>query len=207
MAADIWPVVHAERRSLSDDLHSLSDEGWESPSLCPNWTVRDTVAHMAATAKTTPAGFFPSFIGAGFKFENLQAKNIARERGATAAETLQHFDAVLTSTKRPPGPPATMLGETIVHADDIRRPLGLAHQYPSDALVTIADFYKGSNLLIGTKRRIDGVSLRATDAEWSHGAGPEVTGPMLSLVLAMTGRPAALDDLNGAGVDVLRARA
>jgi hypothetical protein len=33
-----------------------------------------------------------------------------------------------------------------------------------------------------------------------------VTGPALSLVLAMTGRPAALGDLSGDGVATLRSR-
>ncbi len=59
----------------------------------------------------------------------------------------------------------------------------------------MASFYQGSNLLIGSKKRIEGLTLRATDAEWSHGSGPEVSGPILSLVMAMTGRKAPLDDL------------
>jgi hypothetical protein len=36
--------------------------------------------------------------------------------------------------------------------------------------------------------------------------GPEVTGPLASIILAITGRPAALDDLSGEGLDTLRAR-
>jgi len=72
--------------------------------------------------------------------------------------------------------------------------------------VTVADFYKGSNLLIGSKSRIAGLTLRATDANWSHGAGPEVSGPILSLVMAMTGRKQADDDLAGDGVATLRSR-
>ena len=68
----------------------------------------------------------------------------------------------------------------------------------------MASFYQGSNLLIGSKRRIAGVTLRATDADWSHGTGPEVSGPVLSLVMAMTGRTAVLADLTGDGVATLR---
>jgi hypothetical protein len=48
--------------------------------------------------------------------------------------------------------------------------------------------------------------LRATDSEWTHGSGPAVSGPALALVMAMTGRPAALDDLSGDGVEILRQR-
>ena len=51
-----------------------------------------------------------------------------------------------------------------------------------------------------------GVALRATDTDWQHGSGPEVTGPMIALLLAMTGRKAALDDLKGDGAAVLRER-
>jgi len=108
--------------------------------------------------------------------------------------------------KHPPGPTQTWLGETIVHSEDIRRALGIGHEYPTDAVITVADFYKGSNLLIGSKRRIGGLTLRATDAGWTTGTGPEVSGPILSLVMAMTGRKVADDDLAGEGVATLRSR-
>jgi len=98
------------------------------------------------------------------------------------------------------------VGEAIIHSEDIRRPLGIAHTYAPAAVLRVADFYKGSNTLIGAKNRIAGVTLHATDADWSHGSGPEVNGPLLSLVMAMTGRKVALNDLEGPGVEVLRSR-
>jgi uncharacterized protein (TIGR03083 family) len=98
------------------------------------------------------------------------------------------------------------LGEVIVHSEDIRRPLGIEHDYPVDALTRVADFYKGSNLVIGTKKRIAGLQLKATDVDWAHGEGPEVTGPMVSLLLAMAGRKEAVADLSGAGVQTLSSR-
>jgi hypothetical protein len=99
-----------------------------------------------------------------------------------------------------------MLGEVLVHSEDIRRPLKLSHAYQLEATMQAADFYKRSNLIVGTKKRIAGVTLRATDGHWSHGDGPTAEGPMLSLLLAMTGRKAALDDLTGEGVEILRSR-
>jgi uncharacterized protein (TIGR03083 family) len=205
--ADIWPVVLTERASLVEELEGLRDEQWDTPSLCDRWTVRDVVAHMTATARITPGSFFPKLVGAGFSLRRLQAKDIVTQRGSSPAETLAHFKSVASSTTGPPGPKETMLGETLVHAEDVRRPLGIAHGYPVDALVATTDFYKGSNLVLGTKRRIDGLGLDATDAAWSHGVGPLVSGPILDLVLAMTGRTAGLDRLEGDGVAVLRDRA
>ena len=81
-----------------------------------------------------------------------------------------------------------------MHAEDIRRPLGLRHDYPLAAVTAVADFYAGSNVLIGGKRRVVGLTLRATDTDWSHGSGPAVEGPALALLLAMTGRRAGPGD-------------
>ncbi len=203
---EIWPTIHAERKALAADLRDLSGEDWARPSLCSGWTVRDVLAHMTSAAKLTPPAFFGKMIGSGFSFGKAQEKGVAAERGASPADTLANFEAVVTSVKHPPGPTQTWLGETIVHSEDIRRALGIQHAYPADALVTVADFYKGSNLLIGSKNRIAGLTLRATDVEWTTGTGPEVSGPILSLVMAMTGRKAADDDLTGEGVATLRSR-
>ncbi len=64
----------------------------------------------------------------------------------------------------------------------------------------------GSNLLLGGKKRSTGLTLRATDTDWSAGSGPVVSGPAVSLVLAITGRTVALDDLSGDGLAALRSR-
>jgi uncharacterized protein (TIGR03083 family) len=203
---DTWPVIHAERKALAGDLQDLTAERWATPSLCSPWTVRDVLAHMTSTASLTPPAFVAKLASTGFSFDKLQEGGIAAQRGDSPADTMAHFEAVEDSVKHPPGPADTWLGETIVHAEDIRRPLGIEHSYPTEAVVRVADFYKGSNLLIGSKRRIAGLRLLATDAEWSHGSGPEVAGPIMSLVMAMTGRKAPIDDLTGDGAATLRSR-
>jgi uncharacterized protein (TIGR03083 family) len=203
---DIWPVIHAERKALATDLRTLSNADWATRSMCERWTVRDVLAHMTSAATLTPPAFFGKLAGSGFSFDKVQEKGVAANLGGSPGDTLAGFESVLTSVKHPPGPADTWLGETIVHSEDIRRPLGIKRAYPAEAVVRVADFYKGSNLLIGSKRRIAGLGLRATDTDWTHGSGPEVSGPVLSLVLAMTGRKAALEDLEGDGVAALRTR-
>ncbi len=203
---DMWAVVAAERGALADDLDGLSDSQWETPSLCPGWTVQDVVAHQSATASLSPVTFFVRFAGKGFSFGKFADGEIARQKGASPAETLARFRSVQGSTSAPPGPKLSWLGETIVHSEDIRRPLGIAHTYPGDAVRTVLDFYKGSNALIGTKSRIDGLRLKAIDQDWSHGEGELVEGTMLDLLIAATGRASGCDGLSGDGVDTLRAR-
>jgi uncharacterized protein (TIGR03083 family) len=205
-AASPWPLIHAERQALAGDLAALSAEQWAAPSLCSGWTVRDVFGHMIATARMTPPAFFAAMARAGFRFNTMSANLIAAEATATPAEALAEFRKLLTATTHPPGPAEAMLGEAVIHGEDIRRPLGIRREYPAEAVIRVADFNKGSNLLIGSKRRIAGLTLKATDLDWQTGAGPEVTGPALSLVLAMTGRSAALGDLSGDGVATLGSR-
>ena len=201
-----WPLIHAEREALIADLATLTDGQWAARSLCASWTVRDVLGHMITTAKMTPPKFFISMAGAGFRFNNMNAKGVAAEATAKPADGLAVFRSHLKDTTHPPGPVEAMLGEAVIHPADIRTPLGIAHQYPEEALTRVADFYKASNLIVGAKQRIDGLTLRATDTGWSTGSGPEVTGPHLSLILAMTGRSAALADLSGEGLGTLKSR-
>jgi uncharacterized protein (TIGR03083 family) len=205
-STDIWPSVRSERAALARDLSTLDDAQWSTTSLCPEWTVRDVLAHMTATAKLSAPTFFGKMLTSGFRITALQTKEIEANKGDSPGETLSRFAAVEDSTKHPPGPTDAWLGEVLIHAEDIRRPLGISHDYSTEAAVRVADFYKGSNLIIGAKRRIAGLHLRATDADWSHGSGPEVSGPIVALVMAMTGRQAAVADLSGDGVAVLSTR-
>jgi uncharacterized protein (TIGR03083 family) len=201
-----WPLIHTEREALIDDLGTLTDDQWATQSLCDEWTVRDVLGHMIATAKMTPPRFFARMAAAGFRFNNMTARGVAAEATANPADGLANFRSHLKDTTAPPGPVEAMLGEAVIHSADIRTPLGIPHEYPEETLRRVADFYKGSNLIVGAKQRIDGLTLRATDTGWSTGSGPEVTGPHLSLIQAMTGRSAALAELSGAGVDTLKSR-
>ena len=208
MAADfdLWATIAKEREALAGDLASLTDEQWKTASLCEGWTVEQVLGHMTATAETTPPSFFVNILKNGFNFTKMANADIAERTAKGPAATLAGFRSIVSSRKHPPGPNQSWLGETIVHSEDIRRPLGISHSYDAAGLRAVADFYKGSNLIIGAKKRIAGLQLKATDADWTHGTGPLVEGPMAALVMAMTGRKAAYDDLTGEGVSTLRSR-
>ena len=203
---DVWTTVARERAALGDDLAGLTDEQWETPSLCTGWTVRDVLAHQTATASLNPATFLVRLAAAGFDFPKFSDRNIQRHLGTNPAATLAEFRSKKDSTSAPPGPKTTWLGEVIVHSEDIRRPLGIRHTYSPGAVRQVIDFYRGSNVLIGTKKRIEGLRLVATDEDWSHGEGPDVRGSLLDLLVAATGRGVACDGLSGDGVATLRER-
>ena len=204
---EAWPAIASERKSLVPALADLPAEAWNRPSLCAGWSVRDVVAHLVATARMTPPAFVGKMARARFRFDEMSRREIERiTAGASDRELVDSFAALTEARTAPPGPAMSWLGETIVHGEDIFRALGPYREHPREHLVAVADFYASSNLLIGTKRRIEGVRLRTTDADWAHGTGPEASGRMVALVMAMTGRAAALDDLTGEGVSTLRER-
>jgi uncharacterized protein (TIGR03083 family) len=202
--AQIWSTIHAERAALAADLEGMSDAQWATPSLCEGWTARDVLAHMTAAAEQTPGSFFRKFAAAGFNFAKFANKDV--ERVKSGGDVLASFKAAMNNTKAPPGPTMTWLGETIVHGDDIRRAVGIKYDYPTVATSAVADSYKTSNLLIGTKKRIAGLKLTANDTDWTYGAGPEVSGKMIDLLMAMAGRRAAVSALSGDGVATLSSR-
>jgi uncharacterized protein (TIGR03083 family) len=206
VAEDIWPMIHAERGALADDLANLTGSQWETRSLCPEWTVHQVLAHLLSAAMMTPPKFFLRFAGAGFKFDKYAAREVARESAAEPAATLAAFRDVRDRRSAPPGPKDTWLGEAFVHGEDIRRPLGLRGNYPVDGVLRALRFYARSNTIIGGKNRIAGLTLRATDTDAVIGAGPLVEGPAISLLLAASGRKSALPELTGPGVEVLRQR-
>jgi uncharacterized protein (TIGR03083 family) len=206
MADDIWPVVHAQRHALAKDLSFVSPEQWETPSRSCAPASGGRCAPRTATAQMTPPAFLAKMAASGFRFERMTAREIERESAGGPAATLDRFRAVADRSSGPPGPSTSWLGETLVHAEDIRRPLGYEHEYPTGAVTKVIDFYAGSNLLIGGKRRVAGLTLTATDADWSRGDGPVVEGPAMALLMVTAGRPAALAQLAGPGLDTLRAR-
>lgn len=203
---DVWPMVHAERAALVHDLEGLHDRQWEEPSLCEGWTVHDVVAHLTDTARTTRLGFLAGLARAGFDFDRQNARGVARERGASPAETLERLRRVATRTSTPPAPLDSRLVEEIVHGEDIRRPLGLARPYPAEAVVRSLRLQARTPASFGgAKELVSRVRLTAAGGEVSIGDGPEVSGPVLSLLLTVSRRRVALDDLDGPGVAVLAA--
>ncbi|MFD8520225.1 maleylpyruvate isomerase family mycothiol-dependent enzyme [Streptomyces capillispiralis] len=201
-----WPLIHAERAALADDLADMPDERWETPSLCEGLTVREVLAHLTAGASLNTVRWMAGVIRCRFDFDRQVAMRLAEQLGTAPAETLERFRRVVPSTTKPPLPALAMLGETIVHGEDIRRPLGIRRDHPIGAVTRVAEYYQGSDLVVVARKRVAGLRLVANDGPFTTGAGPVVSGPTLALVMAMTGRTAYCDDLDGDGVELLRSR-
>ena len=102
-------------------------------------------------------------------------------------------------------PPGDQLVDLLVHGQDIARAVDMPLSVPVESAVAAIDHVLASRWY-GAKQRLADLGLDATDADWSGPGGKAVRGPIVSLLLAASGRPAALADLQGPGIEILRGR-
>jgi uncharacterized protein (TIGR03083 family) len=203
---DTWELIGTERARLVEALTKLDDEQWAMPSLCTGWSTKDALAHVVSTAEMTPPRFFVGLASSGFSFGRLMARNVAAVGADPVPRLLERLEAAVHARNAPPGPTGSWLVETVAHGEDIAYPTGTPIAHSEEALVAAADSAKTTQTLLGAKKRIAGLRLVADDVDWATGDGPEVRGPLRTLLLAMVGRPPVLGDLTGDGVATLRAR-
>lgn len=201
---DEWAAIDAERSALADALAGLSVEQWNAQSLCGAWKMRDVVGHIVDGAQFTIPGLFRVVARHGIGFNSMRA-SLALEHGKESPEQLlaELRATVGVRTKPPWARPADMLFDVVIHAQDIRRPLGLTHAFPDETMIAVASRVRRVAFIFGMRKRIAGLRLVATDAGWSKGDGAEVTGPIEALIMMMAGRRSAIADLTGAGVATL----
>jgi uncharacterized protein (TIGR03083 family) len=204
---DVQSETAANRRRLADFFDSLDDGQLSSRSLCDAWTVREVLGHLVMPLTGSLAGFLMQVIrsrGSIDKASAAYARDLSRRPlNDLTAILRENADVVV---KAPGVGPMGQMADGCVHLRDCARPLGL----PDD--VSLADWrmllhwFSGGVRGLVPKNSLQGLQLLATDQEWSWGTGQQITGPSEALAMAIAGRPIALDDLSGAGRDVLRTR-
>jgi uncharacterized protein (TIGR03083 family) len=204
MTADLMTMARAERADLAEFLATLAPQDWAAPTLCTKWNVKDVVAHVISYEELSTAQLVKRFAQGFFVRTNQIGVD---EFASLSPQQLLEF---LRNHLQPRGLTAGFGGmialvDGTIHHQDIRRALGRPRTVPADRLERVLGLVPG-NPRLGAGRRIRGLRLRATDVDWAHGNGPEVTGPGEALLMAMSGRAAAIADLAGPGVDTLAGR-
>jgi uncharacterized protein (TIGR03083 family) len=204
--AKTWAMIHSERKALAAVIDDLTAEQWAAASLCTGWTVGFLAAHVLAGAEQTTGHFLGGMAATGFRFNALMERDARSRARLSPRQVADRLRLRTTTTNHPPAPVMAMLGEVVVHGEDIRRPAGATAAVADDAVNACLQMYTAASFPVGGKKRIQGLRLVTTDTGWSYGAGPEVSGPAMSLLLAMTGRAAGIGDLAGDGAAVLGGR-
>jgi uncharacterized protein (TIGR03083 family) len=204
---EAFGMIAEERRALADLLDTLTPEQWATPSLCAGWTVREVAAHLVVPFEVSVPSLMLRLVRSLGSYDRAMdgatREVAARPTTELAARLRANADHRFTPPMSGPEAPLT---DVVVHGQDIRRPLGIAHGIEPEHLRVALDRMAGGALGFVPRSRVAGLRFEATDLDWSAGDGALVRGPAEAILLAITGRPVALADLDGDGADRLADR-
>ena len=184
---EIWRRVDEQRIGLAGLLEDLTAEQWTAPSLCDGWQVRDVAAHLTHS-HMHPVRAIVEAARSGFRFDSM-IQRLGREDPRSQAEIAIALRGMAGSRKRVPGTSVQQpLIELLVHGQDITVPLGIDWPMPLDAAREVAQKLSGMTFPLNGQRRLAGVRLVATDAEFAAGEGREVQVPIGDIVMVLAGR-------------------
>lgn len=193
-----WRTLAKARNDFADMLDGLSEEQLEAQSLCDRWRTVDVAGHLVSLIETSPMALVMGYAKNRHDPDSFVAEtaiDFGDNKGAAAlAESLRAH----ASKRLRPFSEASMVADTAVHTQDIRRPLGLTDPLDPEVLRmsldhSIGDFTKGREIPL---------RFVANDIDWSAGVGEEVHGTGEALLMALNGRDVSAE-LAGPGVELL----
>lgn len=206
-------MIRSERLALIEFLETLWPEEWSTQSLCDAWTVQDVAAHIAWAPVAPMSGTMIGLVKAGFRINRASAE-VAKYWSRRGPEVIltQLKDNARTGVTPAGVPEPAGVVEAVVHALDIRLPLGKPRPVPKDAFKAAAnaslDLRWPLSVLVGgtAGKRVAGLRLIADGYDWSHGEGPEVHATGDCVLRLLNGRRVDRDELIGPGADQLASR-
>jgi uncharacterized protein (TIGR03083 family) len=210
-AETVYQIATANRLLAADMFATLTPEQWRTPSLCAGWTVREVAAHFLEPLETGVGTLKLLVYLVRYRGSlDRMVDDTARKAAARPTDELVTGLRERASTRLTPpviGPFGPMT-DTCIHLRDAARPLGLDACPPPASWRPALDFLVSKPATKGfiPRGRLTGLRLVATDQDWWHGDGPEIIGSSEAIAMAVSGRAAALGDLAGPGLDVLRRR-
>lgn len=204
---ELWAAIDAQRLRTADVLEELTPKDWTRPSLCDGWTVRDVAAHLTLQQMGLGSALYSAVRHPGTLNHVIHAS--ARDRAnLPPTEIIARIRGMVGSRRHNVGvTPYETLIDIVVHGQDIAVPSGRTLEVPPTAAATAASRVwrdrSSWKAQVFQELPLDGHRLAATDTDWSVGEGPEVRGPVLALLLLLTGRPVVLPQLSGEGIDAL----
>jgi uncharacterized protein (TIGR03083 family) len=144
-------------------------------------------------------GLLGRFVKGGLLPARVNALGVA----AFADRSPEELLALVKNHQQPRGLTAGFAGkialtDCVIHHQDIRRPLGLPRDIPAGRMLAVLEFARTAPP-IGASKRVRGLTLVATDLDWTAGSGPAVEGLAESLLMAMAGRHGIAGELTGPG--------
>jgi uncharacterized protein (TIGR03083 family) len=195
---DIRQALAGERGDLAKLLRDLPAADWDKMTLCAGWRVREVVAHITMQYRYSTRQFLAGMVKARGNFNRIADRAARQDAEVLPAEelaaTLEHN---ADHPWRPPGGGFEgALSHDVIHGLDITVALGIDRRVPSERLQTVLG---AATPKMVTYFGVDltGIQLRATDLDWTRGAGEPLTGTAQDLLLVLCGRTLPPDHLAG----------
>ena len=203
---DVLELARQEQADLAALVSTLTPAQLDTPSLCEGWRVRDVLAHIVSYDGVEDREIGRRLRQERFSPNGANASGVAAFNERPVAELVELLEGA-TGTRGLPKRLAghVILTDTLVHHQDIRRPLGLPREIPADRLRTALRFAVWAPPLRGFWHA-RGVRVVASDIGWRFGIGREARGPGEAVLMALSARRGAAGDLSGPGARVLLAR-
>jgi uncharacterized protein (TIGR03083 family) len=186
----IRDMIAAQRGELAAVLDGLPASGWDEPTLCAGWRVREVVAHLTMPFRYNGRRFVLELAKSRGRF-NEMADRLAR-RDAARMSPAELAEAVRSNIGHPWRPPGGgfegALAHDLIHGLDITVPLGLAVAVPEERLRLVLPASAGEKTVTFFGADLAGIEFRASDLDWTLGAGTPLTGTAADLLLAVCGR-------------------
>ena len=152
---DRFAAYDETRRSLQGFVRGLDrDELGTTVPACPDWSVKDALAHVVAEAEIAVTGSLPPDLdliqalrdeGHAARREAMNARLVAARRDRTVAELLSEWDglfeqlAPMLRGERPfpypfPSVDSVVVMDVALHSQDIRNALGRPGERDTDAV-------------------------------------------------------------------------
>jgi uncharacterized protein (TIGR03083 family) len=181
------------RSRFIDLIRSLPDEQLDLwVPACPQWSIREIVAHLAGVSADFIARNFPA---SGTPFECWTAIQVANRAGRSVDELLAEWDelapeivAMIADGRASEGP---LISDVVTHEQDVRGALGVPGGRDAPGYAFARDRFL---LRLGARIREAGqAALRLHTDCWDHTAGDgepatSVSAPTYELERALAGR-------------------
>jgi uncharacterized protein (TIGR03083 family) len=202
-----WRTIDEHRVAIADLLDTLTPQEWATPSLCDGWTVRDVAAHLSMAATASVGEVMGHFVRARGSYNRMIHDSAVARADRPTPQVVADLRGIVGMRRLAP---STFwrdpLLDILVHGQDIAMPLGRTLPSSPQAAAVAAEWAWRFRFLHVRFGRLRGVRLVAADVSWSRGEGVVLEGPVTSLLLLSTGRPAGLAGTDGPGRALLEER-
>ncbi len=201
---DVWRELPLLRCQIADRVEAMHEGGWDSPSWCGEWRVRDVLGHLVYLAEANQMSVGRDVIRSGLRPDRALNRMATRLGNLPVPQLAARLRAASNGRFHVLGsPPAVALGEGLVHGSDALRPLGLDVDAQPAIACPVLDAYWRIGRLAFHAAPQQGRRLVATDLDWSRGKGPEIRGRAIDLLLFLANRPQVFGLLEGPGLSGL----